>query len=338
MYFSSFDKISYSIKFQWFLIPCFLVIYDLNIAQEIYSSNADSTTIFERRQNLIKYGGAATYGLASYWLYNNWYKNFEQSGFHFFDDYGQWENVDKLGHMQASYMQTDLIHHSLIWAGWSEEKTLLSSAFISLGFQTTVEIMDGFSEEWGFSWSDFVSNILGAGSYVLQEKLWHQQKIKFKVSYWPKSYSNTGMNSSNGSQLFSLKERADFLFGNHFFEQSLKDYNAQTIWITSNPNQWIKTSIWPGWLGVAVGYSADNMYGGFNNSWEHKGEYVNVNQELYPRYRQYILAFDYDLTHLKVKGKFMKTLFKLLDIFKWPSPAIELRSNGELHFHLLFLN
>ena len=42
---------------------------------------------------------------------------------------------------------------------------------------TTVEIMDGFSSAWGFSWGDEVANLSDSLLFTLQQYFWDEQRI-----------------------------------------------------------------------------------------------------------------------------------------------------------------
>ncbi|MBT8232368.1 MAG: DUF2279 domain-containing protein [Saprospiraceae bacterium] len=291
---------------------------------------------YKKRQNILKWGGIGVYTVGSIGLYNSWYKNYDQEDFHFFNDLNEWENVDKLGHIHASYFQADLIYKSLKWSGVKESKAILIGSLTSLGFQSTIEIMDGFSSGWGFSIPDYTANLIGITSFALQQKLWGEQKFKIKVSYWPKTYANEPINSQTD---FTFRDRANDLFGRPFYQKLVKDYNAQTVWISSNPRNFNPDLRWPEWLNFALGYGADNMYGGFNNTWQHSGgSEFSISNTDYPRTKQFVLALDYDLSKVKTDSAFLKSALDVLNIFKWPAPAIELTSKGEFKFHLLFLN
>ena len=50
--------------------------------------------------------GATTYAAFSVGLYNSWYKNYNQGSFHFFNDAGEWNQVDKAGHVFSAYFQS----------------------------------------------------------------------------------------------------------------------------------------------------------------------------------------------------------------------------------------
>src|SRR5690606_30958923 len=105
------------------------------------------------------------------------------------------------------------------------------------------ELFDGYSEEWGFSWTDILANATGTGLYVGQELLWKEQRIMLKFSFHQTKYA---------------RERPDKL-GENFLEQILKDYNGQTYWVNINLHSFFKESKIPKWLDLSVGYGADGM-------------------------------------------------------------------------------
>ena len=295
-------------------------------------------TFNRKRFNLALTGAAVGYTGFSIALYNTWYKNYEQTSFHFFDDGGEWNDMDKAGHIYTAYFQGILCYKGAKWTGLSENKSIMVGAICGSLFQSTIEMMDGFSEEWGFSWYDFGANVVGVSAFALQQKYWAEQKFAFKVSSWPKSHSPDPLYSEDMQQVSSLEERADDLFGDSYAEKFLKDYNAQTIWLSANIRSiFPKAQRMPGWLNLAFGYGSENMYGGFENRWMTDDAYYSLDDELYPRYRQYYLSLDIDLTRIKTKSPFLKTLFSVFNIFKIPAPAIEYNSLGEFQFHLLFL-
>jgi len=297
----------------------------------------DSLPDYNKRKNILLAGGVTGYALGSAFLYQNWYARYDRSAFHFYNDWGEWNNMDKLGHIQASYFQTDMIYKGLLWAGTNEDKALLQAGFISLGFQSTIEIMDGFSEKWGFSVPDFASNILGASLFVVQHNIWQQQKLKIKYSYFPSGINSVAITEPGSENNVLITERKKSLFGNTLPQQMLKDYNGQTFWLSANPSDWIPASQWPAFLAIAAGYGSNNMLGGYSNKWKVNGTAVDGEALVGPRYRQYILALDYDLSKLRTRSPFLKQLLHMLNHLKWPAPAVELRSDGSLHFHLLFL-
>ncbi len=316
-----------------------LVFTSLSIG--VSQSNEQKLALFEPADTLhhtrFKWAlgvSATTYTAFSIGLYNAWYSKFDQESFHFFDDWNEWENMDKYGHFYTSYFQAALCYKGAKWTGLSENKSITTGLICGALFQTTIEVMDGFSAKWGWSWSDFALNNGGLAAFYFQQKRWGEQRITFKVSSWPQSYSTDPIISESGNATSSRARRADNLYGKSWAERYLKDYNAQTHWASINISSFAgpNTKI-PKWLNLAIGYGADNMYGGFENSWVENGETFTLDSEN-DRYQQFYLGLDVDLNRIKVKNHFLKSLFSTLNIFKAPLPAIEINTKGEVSFHL----
>ncbi len=276
----------------------------------------------------------ATYTSFSIGLYQTWYKNFEQEPFHLFNDWGEWEHMDKFGHVHSAYFQGILTYKGARWTGLSKKNSILTGIVAGSLFQTTIEVMDGFSSKWGFSLPDIGANIAGTAIFATQQYWWDEQRISVKVSSMPKTYSDITITSTDGGKTTTLVARANALYGYNYFERFLKDYNAQTYWLSFNVKSFLpKDHPWPGWLNVALGYGAENMFGGFDNSWTDSGASFNVPSELYPRHNQFYLGFDLDLTKIKTKSPFLKSIFSVVNILRIPLPALEYSSNGKFVFH-----
>ena len=277
--------------------------------------------------------GAVTYGVFAFGLNNVWYADFDRSHFHLFNDWGEWEHMDKLGHAYNGYFQSRLVYQGARWTGLNKNQSIWVGIGTSMLFQTTIEVLDGFSKEWGFSIPDVAFNLGGAAIFGFQEHYWNEQKIRLKLSSFPTSYPNDVVFSEDGSP-FSLKQRAEDLYGKDLLTRILKDYNAQTVWVSANISSFVETPSWvPKWLNIAVGYGAQNMYGGFDNQWETEdGQVYNTDRG---RHRQYYLSFDIDMTRIKTDNAFLKTLLSVLNIIKLPSPTLEY-SRGGFKGHWLF--
>jgi uncharacterized protein YfiM (DUF2279 family) len=221
--------------------------------------------------------------------------------------------MDKLGHMMSSYYVGKLGANVLNWSGVSKKNQLIYGSTLGFTFLTAVEIFDGYSKEWGFSWSDIAANAAGTGLYVGQELLWKEQRIILKYSFHRTKYA---------------KLRPDKL-GENFLQEILKDYNGQTYWLSINAQSFIKSKKMPKWLNLAIGYGADGMLTGTN-------EFVDdlfINQN---RIRQYYLSFDVDLSKIKTQSKVLKTIFSTLNMIKIPMPTIEYNSKNRVVFHLFY--
>ncbi|WP_241695485.1 DUF2279 domain-containing protein [Winogradskyella litoriviva] len=244
-------------------------------------------------------------------LHQLWYADYPRSSFKTLNDSGEWLQMDKMGHVFSSYQLSRLGVGALNWAGVKEKNQLIYGSALGLGFLTTVEVMDGFSKEWGFSWTDMAANAAGTGLYVGQQLLWKEQRITLKYSFHRTQFA---------------KQRPNKL-GNGLSEEFLKDYNGQTYWLSANINSFLKTETIPNWLNLAFGFGAEGMLTG------EARDPLFLNQN---RRRQFYLSLDVDLTKIKTKSNVMKTIFDVFNVIKVPFPAIELNDNGRVKWHPVY--
>ena len=270
-----------------------------------------SDSLNRNRRNAVIITEASFATLALVGLDQLWYADYPRSRFKTIDDSQEWLQMDKMGHVFSSYQLGRLGVNVLDWAGVSEKDQLLYGSTLGFGFLTAVEIMDGFSEEWGFSWTDIAANAAGTGLHVGQELLWQEQRLLLKYSFHRTRFA---------------KQRPDKL-GEGFSEEFLKDYNGQTYWLSVNINSFLKTDYIPNWLNLAFGYGADGMLTG------------EPNNSLFPnqnRTRQFYLSLDIDLSRIKTNSNVLKTIFDVFNVIKVPFPAIELNSKGRLKAHFFY--
>ncbi len=283
--------------------------------------------------------GAAVYSGLSVALWNAWYQDYPLTKFHGFDDLGEWNQMDKAGHLFSTWTACNYVFEGARWTGMNRRSALWTSVGVGMGIMSTIEVMDGFSEEWGFSLADMGFNTLGAGLFLSQELGWKEQRIQMKVSGIRPGYSQEPLYSKDGTQITTLDDRAAGLYGTTFFHVLLKDYNALTVWGSVNIHAFLpnKTdSKFPKWLNLAVGYGAGNLYGGFENKWETEdGLVFELDPDRYPRYRQYYLSLDVDWSKIPTKHRWLKVSLRALNYLKVPAPALEWNSLGKAKLHCL---
>ena len=279
--------------------------------------------------------GAITYTGALLTLNNVWYDQYPRTSFHFFDDSKEWMQMDKAGHMFTTYFESEWIYHIARWTGMKRSPSIWTGALVSVGLQTTIEVLDGYSSEWGFSMSDFAFNLVGSGMWATQQAVWDDQRIKMKMSTTYVTYPETVVYGNPGG-MTTIRERTNDLFGTSFAQTFLKDYNAQTIWMSFNIKSFLnESSRFPKWLNIAVGYGAQNMYGGFENEWVVDENTFTLDPAVYPRYRQWYFSPDVDLTRINIRSKFLKTIVCMANIFKFPAPALVINGNGGVEWDWL---
>ncbi len=295
-----------------------------------------SDTFRQDRTLAITGAGLAVYGGGMYLLGRAWYKDNLTTSFKFFNDNGEWLQMDKVGHVFSAYNETSLVHDMYRWAGIRERKAMWLGIGAGILAQSSIEVFDGFSDRWGFSWGDMVGNVAGLALFGVQQEAWHEQRFKLKVSSDFRSYSKAGILPLSGTQTDDLHRRAGELFSNNLPGRLLKDYNAQTYWLSFNPTDFISRGKWPNWLNISVGYSGENLFGGYGNAWTYQDHTYQLDDRQFPRYRQYLLSFDLDLTRIPCRSPFLKTILRVLNIFKIPAPALEINSLGKVKGHWIY--
>ena len=276
-------------------------------------------TINKKRLTCVLGGQGLIYGASLAILYQAWYKDYPQSKFHWINDNIEWMQIDKIGHATTSAYIGKFGYELYRYAGVKRKKAIWLGGSAGFFYLTIIEILDGFSAQWGASAGDLLANAAGAGLFIGQQLGWDEQRIHLKWSYHPTEYA---------------KYNPDLL-GSSGLESVLKDYNGQTYWLSGNIKSFIhrKESKFPSWLNVAVGYGADGMIGAKSNP-----EYDDDGNEIpyFPRYRQLYLTFDVDLTKIKTRKHGLKFLFNVLNLLKIPFPTLEYNKEQGFVFHPLY--
>ena len=302
-------------KYKGFLfVGCLLAVFNCTAQGKIDSFLKPSDTLNNKRQKAVFVSEAAFSAITLVGLNQLWYADYPRSKFHFINDNQEWLQMDKLGHLFSSYHLGRLGSEMLQWSGATPKKQSLYGAGLGFAFLTAVEVLDGFSSEWGASSGDVIANATGTALYVSQQLLWKEQRIVPKFSFHNTRFS---------------QYRPEVL-GASFSEQILKDYNGQTYWLSGNLKSFFRDSKIPKILNIAVGYGADGMLTG-------KGENSPfLTEENFVKSRQFYLSLDVDLTKIDTKSHFLKTFFSVFSVLKIPAPTLEYSGREGLKAHLLY--
>ncbi len=271
----------------------------------------------KKRVRGVAIANVVGYGAIMYGLNEAWYKGYAKGKFRSFDDNDEWLQIDKVGHALSAYAESKASYEVWRWTGISRKKRILYGGLSGAVYQTIIEVLDGYSAEWGWSWGDFSANLVGSGIFTAQELAWDEQRIQFKFSFHKKFYSDP-----------SLNKRSTEIFGKSEPERFLKDYNGQTYWLSANVKSFFPKSQVPAWLSVAVGTGAEGMFGARDNIGKDKLGNITFARPDIQRYRQWYLAPDIDLTKIKTKKRGIKMALNILNIFKFPLPSLEYSKNG----------
>jgi hypothetical protein len=295
-----------------YLILLFLLSFSGFSQSKLNNYLKPSDTLSRSKLNTVIIAEATLASATLIGLNQLWYADYEKSKFQTINDNSEWLQMDKLGHVYSSYQLGRIGATALKWSGTNKKNQLLYGGTLGFVFLGAVELMDGFSKEWGFSWGDIAANGLGTGLFIGQELLWDEQRIAVKFSFHP----------TNNAKLNPNK------LGSDFNEQVLKDYNGQTYWLSANIHSFFRTAHIPKWLNLAVGYGANGMLSSSKD----------IDNQLLTntgRYRQYYLSFDVNLEKIKTNSHILKTILSVFNTIKIPFPTLEFSQNRFV-FHLLY--
>ncbi|MDB5035778.1 MAG: hypothetical protein JWQ98_3019 [Chlorobi bacterium] len=229
--------------------------------------------------------GGFIYGHAV--LSHLWWKG-TRSPFHFEWDH-DWSyalGADKLGHFFFPYLASDICRQELIWSDVDTTTSLWLASGMGLAYQTYIEVRDGFSKEWGFSWGDFTADILGAAYPVAQHYLPALRHFNFKMSFYPSESYRAGQ-----------------------YHAIIDDYESAYHWLSIDVHGLLPESLRddiPALFNVAIGHSVRNL--------DHLG---GGNHEFY-------LSLDWNLEALPGDGAFWKFIRHNLNFYHLPAPAVRI--------------
>jgi hypothetical protein len=264
----------------------------------------------------------AGYSTALVALNHAWYKDHPRSSLHFHNDIGDWKQMDKFGHVNTTYHLSRLGAQGFRLSGMDRIRSAWLGTASGLGFMTLIEVLDGLSEEWGFSAGDQAANMLGSAFFVAQEYLWQEQRMTWKFS-------------------FRKTEMAGYrpeVLGSNLPENLIKDYNGMSFWASFNLASFNPASgsgrwEWlPPWLNIAAGYGAYGMLGGSENPTHHEGTVLPH----FERHRRWFLSPDIDFTRIPTDNAFLKALFQAMNFIKIPAPALEYNNHQGWQIHIIY--
>ncbi len=300
-------------------------------------SGQDSVRHYQRNVALVLGTEGVIVGGIMTSLYKSWYSGSETGGFHLYNDNKEWLQMDKFGHANSCYNLGVVGYEALRLAGWDEKHSILYGGTLGLAVMSVVEVFDGLSADWGFSWGDMTANLLGTGLFMAQQALWHEQRIALKYSY---HYS--GCPRYNVSNPLTMER--DYIMGEDWLDRIYEDYSGITVWMAFDIKSLClkKDSRFPSWLGLAIGYGAEGMTGEYNNfrpaghvgddgNWGRGWEYEPGNLKYMPndaRHRQFFIAPDIDISRIPCRNKTLKHVLRVLSAVKIPTPTLEYQTGG----------
>lgn len=263
------------------------------------------------------YGTAYTTSMTV--LYFAWYDGYKKSAFHWFDDATEWQQMDKMGHAFTAYQVNRLTHKSMMLAGYNRNQSLFYSTGVSLILMNSIELFDGYSEKWGASYTDILSNLAGMVLFSAQEYFFEQQPLSIKLSY----------------HFTPLAQYRTDALGKSYPERILKDYNGQTYWLSLNISSIFK-NFNAKWLNLSLGYSAYNMLSARIPDIQSilPPAYNELRYNKLP-YRRFFVSVDIEPNNIKTSKKWIRNVLKIFNTIKLPFPALEINRH-QFYIHPIY--
>ena len=197
-------------------------------------SSSPSTTTHAKTQRLIAglLLGTAIYGYTTWWNDSN--SRFRIRHEDWFGADTPNGGADKLGHAYSFYVSTRILAKSFQWAGHSQPQAIQLAGITSATLSVGVEILDGFTEKYGFSPEDVIMNLAGIGTGIILEKYPQWDNLfDLRLKYWPSADARR------------LNEHDPFT-----------DYSGQTYLLITKASGILplRQSQWLRYLELAVGY------------------------------------------------------------------------------------
>lgn len=255
----------------------------------LHISKVDSTSDTVRPWRLAAVGGSTltAFVVGHGFLNDLWWKG-EKVPFHF-----NWEQdakysigADKLGHSLMAFATTRVYDAAFRWCGFDSTTSVFAGAGVSVAYQTYIEVRDGFSRDYGFSWGDVIANTAGAALPVVQRFVPALRPIDLQIS-------------------FSLSDA----FKRGEYGAIIDDYTSTTHWVSVGVYEYLPTAWqqwYPQWLNLAVGHSVANLDG--------QGGGTHV---LY-------ISLDWNLAAIKGLPAWLREGLQLLHLYHLPAPAIRI--------------
>jgi hypothetical protein len=289
---------------KYLYIFCLLIVF----VNKNYGQNADTieNNLVNQRKIKVTVATLAALDIAALAVLSEaWYKNQPRTSFHFFNDFPEWKQADKAGHIFCSYQLSRAAIDVLRQWDTPDNKAFFWGSLTGFLLISQVELLDGFASDYGASLSDLAANAIGSMIAYSQYALWDEPRFHLKYSFRRSGYA---------------VQRPEIL-GSNILEEMLKDYNGQTFWLSADIHKLLpKGNGFPKWLNVSLGYSVENI--------------VWARDKINP-YRQYFLSLDLDLTHIKTNRRLIKYLLYGINMIHLPSPAIEMNKN-RTKFHWFY--
>lgn len=278
----------------------FLLILVINsnfLSQELIPTKLDSVkqinfdildTKIDSKKFAIFGGATLAFGIGAH-LYQgeDWWFH-DRGKFKIVDD-GWFDNYalgqDKIGHFLGTYLLAYYFKYGLDYSNFSLSKQYHYSSLFAILYELYIEVNDGFSKTYGFSKSDFISDVAGASFNLMQYYIPYLNNFQPRFSY-------------------KLNKK---LIGGPRQANLFDDYDNSKYWISLRMKNILPdflSQYWPKILMVSVGSGLIN----------------NGKPE-----REIVVALDIDANELPINGSFGNLVKYVLNSLHFPLPGFKVK-------------
>ena len=166
-----------------------------------------------RWRNTAIIGGTAlaigAYGMGAWWS-DGFTSDFNSRNELWFGADTEFAGMDKLGHMYFSALMTRSLVPVFDMAGNTPAASRKLAAWTIWGVGTMVEVLDGFSKRYSFSYEDVVMNTMGVGmGYLLSTYPEWDDVFDLRLEYAPSELSDWNPPGDYAGQRYYLVTKAD---------------------------------------------------------------------------------------------------------------------------------
>jgi hypothetical protein len=239
--------------------------------------------------------------------------------FNIAEDYKYSLGADKFGHFYGAYMPSYFMSQVFMSTGFGYDLSHVLGGTLGLLYTSYVEVLDGYSKDFGFSPSDWYADFAGSAFFVAQHYIPVLQNFQPKFMYVKPSW-------------IGEKNRREA-------ESFIDDYSAQTFWMSINVHNLLPKSIenyWPDFLELSVGYAVYSLCTPcFKNLPCDPVVSEPVSRDAWGN-RTLLIGLDYNLVKLLPDdGAFWNWLKQSLNLFRFlPAPTLEI--GRTTRFYLTF--
>jgi hypothetical protein len=295
------NKMKRALKKKMMVVTRPLVMLFLALCSSLQAQPSDTTMVDSRKIKSFVWVTGVAYTATLIGLSELWYKDSEKQSFAFFNDNAEWKQVDKFGHFYSAFYVSYGTSSIITSYGLQKRKADFWGSAAGFLLLMPIEILDGFSADYGASPGDLLANALGVGFYLGQASLWNEIRIQPKFSFQRTGYPDL---------------RDNGVLGKGAVSEFVKDYNGQTYWLSFNMDKFIP---FPKWLNLAAGYGATGMVYARDSQNEAAG---------YQAIRQYYIGLDFDFSHIKTRSKALNTMLFVVGMVRLPAPAVTFSKQG----------